>query len=59
MLKLEITMESQIGDRKHYIRRSFPAEKGVYELSNYGYPYNKYRKFEIYYLIGMPSEIRL
>ena len=58
MLMLEITMESQVGEKKMYVRRSFPVEKGVVDISEYGYPFSKYRKYEVYYVVGMPNEIK-
>ena len=51
--KLEITMESQTGDKKKYIKRSFPVEKGNLDIGKYGYPFNRYRTVEIGDLIGM------
>ena len=55
VFKLEITMESQKGDDKQHIKRSFPVEKGTLDISKYGYPYNRYRKVEIGHLIGIDS----
>ena len=45
--KLEITMESRTWDKQRYIKRSFPVEKGVLDISRYGHPYSKYKTIEI------------
>ena len=47
--KLEITMEStqEFGNRHHYIKRAFPVDAGVVDISKYGYPYSKYNNIEI------------
>ena len=52
---LEITMESRAGDKHHYIKRSFPVERGVLDISKYGHPYTLFNKVEIGNLIGMDS----
>jgi len=40
--KLEITMESRIGDKQLYIKRSFPINRGKLELGKYGDPYKRF-----------------
>ena|GEM_PF-1839800 len=50
--KLEITMESRSGEKHHYIKRSFLAEKGKLDISKYGYPYTRFNTVEIGSLIG-------
>ena len=51
MLKymLEITMESCVDGiiKRGYIKRSFPAEPGILDISRYGYPFDKYKTVEI------------
>ena len=57
--KLEITMESRQGEKHHYIKRSFPAERGKLEIRKYGYPFSRYGEIEIGYLIGGETEAYL
>ena len=49
---LEITMESRIGDKHHYIKRSFPVEKGQIDLRKYGHPYTLFGTVGMRNLIG-------
>jgi hypothetical protein len=50
---LEITMESRTRDDQHYIKRSFPVEKGQLNLCKYGHPYTLFGTGEIGNLIGI------
>ncbi|MDR0313826.1 MAG: hypothetical protein LBI14_09535, partial [Treponema sp.] len=52
---LEITMESRTQDKHHYIKRSFPAEKGNLDIRKYGHPYTLFGTIEIGNLIGMDN----
>jgi hypothetical protein len=52
VFKLEITMESRQGEKHHYIKRSFPAERGKLDIRKYGYPFSRYGEIEIRNLIG-------